>query len=168
MCVIITAPCSRPESASSVRHTAAYRSPQQCVATRVHGSRPHVHVAFVSLRPSPACGPFFFALTTCEPAIPLPPPRLPPVRPVQAIPGDFRIGDAVYSLASHSSEHGSFEPGAKGTVVAPSTTDPDTGLKAQFEGYGCRMEMLLTQISRDPDPNNVSGDRCTERPPCVY
>ena len=90
--------------------------------------------------------------------MPLPPPRLPLVCPVQAIPGDYCIGDVVYSLISHSNEHGSFELGGTGTVVGVSDVDPDTRLGVKFEGYGSQINMLLTQISRDPDPNNVGDD----------
>ena len=92
----------------------------------------------------------------------LPPPCGPLVRPVQAIPGDYRIGDAVYSLISFSNgEYGSFEPGAKG----PADTDRDTELEVEFEGYGRMIDMALTQISRDPDPNNVRHNYCTLQPP---
>ena len=99
--------------------------------------------------------------------MPLTPPRVPLVYLVQAIPGDYRTGDVVFSLISHSDKDGSFEPGAKGNVVCQSTFDPNTQLAAQFEGYGGTISMLLTSISRDPDPNNVGDDHCTARPPCV-
>ena len=96
--------------------------------------------------------------------MPLPPPCGPLVYPVQAIPGDYHIGDVVYPLFSFSNEDGSVKPGAKGTVVGPSTADPDTQLVAKFEGYGNTINMRLTNISRDPDPNNVGDDYCAARP----
>ena len=97
----------------------------------------------------------------------LPPPRVPLVYPVQAVPGGYRIGEGVFSLISYHSDelHGSIDLGAKGTVIGPDTSgsDPDETLMAEFEGYGT-YAVGLTQISRG-DPNNVGDDYCTARPP---
>ena len=84
---------------------------------------------------------------------------------VQAMPGDYRIGDVVFSLISFSGEDGSFEPGAKGTVFGPADNNRGKKLKAEFEGFGNTINMWLTSNSRDPDPNNVGDDYCTLRPP---
>ena len=73
----------------------------------------------------------------------------------QAIPGGYRIGDVVYSLIFHVNKGGSFGPGAKGTVTGAADNNCDTMLEVEFEGYGSKMAMRLTQISRDPDPNTV-------------
>ena len=100
--------------------------------------------------------------------MPLPPPCGPLVYLAQAIPGDYRIGDVVFSLVSFSDKHGSFEPGAKGTVVsaADSGTDPDEKLLAEFEGYGNKINMRLTSISRE-DPNDVGEDYCAVAALCL-
>ena len=99
--------------------------------------------------------------------MPLPPLRGPRICPVQAIPGGYHVGDVVFSIISHSDEHGSFKSGAEGKVTGLADTDQDTELKVEFEGYARLMGMPLTQISRDPDPNNVGDDYCTARPPCI-
>ena len=91
---------------------------------------------------------------------------MPLVYPAQAIPGDYCIGDVVFSLISFSGKHGSFEPGAKGTVVGPADNNRDTKLLAKFEGFGNTINMLLPKISR-ADPNNVSGDCCMVAALCL-
>ena len=110
-------------------------------------------------------GPLASALTMSLPA--MPPPRRPLVCPAQAMPGDYRIGDVVFSLRSFSDKYGSIEPGARGTVVGPCTsgTDPDKKLNAKFEGYGNKINIRLREVSRDPDPNNVGDDYCAALPP---
>ena len=67
------------------------------------------------------------------------------------MPGGYCIGDDVFSLISHSDEHGGFELGTKGTVVRPSDKEPNKMLMVDIEGYGLLLNFWLSDISRD-DP----------------
>ena len=84
---------------------------------------------------------------------------------MQEIPKGHRIGDVIYSLVNYSDEDGSFAPGEKGVVIGPADEDRDEMLKVQFEGCGSALNMELTDISRDSDPNSVSGGCCLR---CVW
>ena len=67
------------------------------------------------------------------------------------------VGDVVYSLINYSNaKYGSFAPGAKGMVIGHASEDRSTRLRVQFEVTGQKVNMLLTEISRDSDPNSVS------------
>ena len=75
--------------------------------------------------------------------------------PGQAIPGGYRVGDEVFSRISHADKHGSFTSGTKGRVTGAADENRDTKLEVQFQGYGSKMDVWLTSISRDPDSNKV-------------
>ena len=83
----------------------------------------------------------------------------------QAIPGDYTVGEVVYSLLAYEDEDGSYSPGTKGTIIGQADDAADRGacVKVEFESYaGAAFDTRVSGISRDPDPNSVSARAANE------